>query len=123
MLAARPNTSVVALKAFWRIVDRWGLNREDRATLLGSSPRSVSRWQRATSVPDLSRDQLERVSYLLGIYAGLHTVLGDTPLADEWVRRDNRDFGGRTPLSRMLAGNVGDLAFVRGYIDRWAAGC
>jgi hypothetical protein len=63
------------------------------------------------------------VSYILGVFSGLHAVLGDTALADEWVLRANRDFGNRTPLSRMLAGNVGDLAFVRAYVDRWAAGC
>jgi hypothetical protein len=123
MIAPRPNTSVVALKAFWRIADRWKLGRGERATLLGSTPRSVGRWQSETGVPDLSRDQLERVSYILGVFSGLHAVLGDTALADEWVLRANRDFGNRTPLSRMLAGNVGDLAFVRAYVDRWAAGC
>ena len=121
MLALPPDPRPVALEAFQRIADRWKLTREDRATLLASSPRSVSRWARRGK-PDLNRDQLERISYVLGIFSGLHTLLGDAPLADEWVRRPNADFGDSTPLSRMLAGNVADLAFVRDYIDRWLSG-
>ena len=123
MIATQPTAAVVALKAFFKIADRWRLNRGDRATLLGSSERSVSRWRSEAGVPDLSRDQMERLSYILGIYGGLETIFGDTELATQWVQRPNRDFGGRTPLDRMRAGNVGDLAFVRGYVDRWAAGC
>jgi hypothetical protein len=122
MLASLSDSNTVTLNAFWRIADRWGLGREERARLLATSPRSISRWQGERGIPDLSRDQLERLSYLLGIFSGLHTILGDTPLADAWVRRPNADFGERTPLDRMLAGNVGDLAHVRAYVDRWAAG-
>lgn len=59
---------------------------------------------------------------MLGIFAGLRMVLGETTsLADEWIMRPNLDFGDRSPLARMLAGNVGDLAFVRSYVDRWAS--
>jgi uncharacterized protein (DUF2384 family) len=122
MLTSTSDTRAVALNAFRRIADRWKLGRELRATLLAASPRSISRWQSENSAPDLTRDQLERISYILGIFSGLHAVLGDTPLADEWVQRPNADFGDRTPLDRMLAGNVGDLAYVRAYVDRWAAG-
>jgi hypothetical protein len=71
---------------------------------------------------DPSRDQVERLSYILGIYGGLHSILGEVPLADEWVSRANLDFGDQSPMQRMLAGNVGDLAFVRAYVDRWSAG-
>lgn len=122
MLASPPHSRIVALKAFFRIADRWKLGRDERATLLATSPRSISRWQGDARSADLNRDQMERISYLLGIFAGLHSVLGASKLADEWIRRPNRDFGDGLPLGRMLAGNVGDLAFVRSYVDRWVAG-
>ena len=38
-------------------------------------------------------------------------------LADGWVKRPNAFFGGQTPLERMAAGDVTDLAAVRAYID------
>jgi antitoxin Xre/MbcA/ParS-like protein len=111
-----------ALRAFFRIGDAWGLDRGQRATLLASSPRSIDRWKSDAASAELTRDQVERVSYVLGIYGGLHAILGESPFADEWVRRPNGDFGDTPPLDRMLAGNVGDLAFVRSYIDAWRVG-
>jgi uncharacterized protein (DUF2384 family) len=114
--------SEVPLKAFHRVADRWGLDRKGRATLLAASTQSIARWERHASSARLHRDQLERISYILGIFAGLHAILGENSFADEWVRRSNLDFGGRTPLERMLMGNVGDLFCVREYVDRWRSG-
>jgi Protein of unknown function (DUF2384) len=37
--------------------------------------------------------------------------------ADSWVGRPNKFFCGQTPLGRMAAGDVTDLAAVRAYID------
>ncbi len=111
-----------ALRGFFRIVDLWGLGRGERATLLAASPRSIDRWKLDAASADLTRDQIERISYVVGIYGGLHAILGESSLADEWVRRPNEDFGGARPLDRMLAGNVGDLAEVRRYVDAWRVG-
>jgi uncharacterized protein (DUF2384 family) len=111
-----------AIRGFFRIADIWGLDRGDRATLLATSPRSVDRWKSDAKSADLTRDQIERISYVLGIYAGLHTILGESALADDWIRRPNEDFGDAAPLDRMLAGNVGDLADVRRYVDAWRIG-
>ena len=63
----------------------------------------------------LSRDTLERLSYLLGIYKALQILLPDPAAADAWVRRPNAAplFAGRSALDRMLAGNVSDLSAVR----------
>ena len=41
----------------------------------------------------------------------------DAALADGWVLRPNRAFAGQTPLARMTAGDVTDLAAVRAYVD------
>lgn len=118
--AVRSQTSG-ALRGFFRIAEIWGLNRAERATLLASSERSIDRWK-SDADADLNRDQLERLSYVLGIYGGLHSILGESPLADEWIRRPNADFGGAPPLRRMLAGNVADLVDVRRYVDAWRIG-
>lgn len=112
----------VALEAFQHLADRWRLSVAQRATLLSTSTRTVSRWQADRIKAAPTADQLERISYLIGIFAGLHSILGDTPLADAWVNLENADFGGASPLKHMLGGRVADLAFVRDYVDRWAAG-
>jgi uncharacterized protein (DUF2384 family) len=111
-----------AVRGFFRIADVWKVNRSERATLLATTPRSIDRWKKSAESAKLTRDQIERVSYVLGIYAGLHAILAESQLADDWVRRPNADFGGASPLDRMLAGNVGDLADVRRYVDAWRVG-
>ena len=121
MVGSLPATGPVALKAFNRIADAWNLNRPERRLLLAISDRTADRWRDpAKAAP--TRDQLERVSYILGIHTGLAAIFEGAPLALEWVRRNNLDFGGGSPLDRMLGGNVGDLAFVRAYVDAWRAG-
>ena len=68
---------------------------------------------------NLSRDVLERISYVLGIYKALQILFSDPRNADEWITRPNTagPFGGRSALERMLSGNVGDLYVVRQYLD------
>jgi Protein of unknown function (DUF2384) len=117
----RPAT--VALKAFAKITERWGLERRQQQILLATSESALRRWLREPASASPSRDQLERISYIIGIFGGLHRILGDTSLADDWVSRPNRDFGDGMPIARMLAGNVGDLFYVRSYVDRWANNC
>jgi uncharacterized protein (DUF2384 family) len=121
MIAAAPTAGSVAVKAFNRIADAWGLTRSERRTLLAISERTADRWKDPAKA-EPTRDQLERISYVVGIFGGLASIFENAPLAREWVRRENADFGARRPLDRMLAGNVGDLAFVRAYVDAWRAG-
>ena len=118
---AQTSKSAVAVKAFFRITQAWGLDRNAAATLLAVNVRTIDRWKSGAE-PELSRDQLERISYLLGIYGTLHALLGESPFADAWVASPNADFGGRTPIERLLAANVGDLADVNRYVNAWAAG-
>jgi hypothetical protein len=114
--------SAIALAAFAKIAERWDLRRAERARLLATTESSIYRWVADPTFATLSWDQLERISYVLGIFAGLHAILGDIPFADEWIRMPNADFGGAPPLDRMLEGSVSDLADVRRYVDRWRAG-
>jgi hypothetical protein len=55
--------------------------------------------------------------YVSGIWKALEILYSDHQQADGWVTRPNRFFNGQTPLERMLAGDVTDLAAVRQYVD------
>jgi hypothetical protein len=117
--AAAHDLSGPALRAFFRITGQWGLSAEQERVLLGSPARSTYfRWKKERAGP-LSRDTLERISYLLGIYKALHLLFPDPAQADGWIRRANAAplFGGASALDRMLAGQVGDLQLVRQYLD------
>lgn len=110
------NEAAVALRAFFRIADRWKLTPVECAALLATSRSSIARWTTNTEPAKLTRDQVERISYILGIYVDLHAILGESPYADAWVRQANTEFAGAAPLARMLSGNVTDLADVRLYV-------
>ncbi|MBX9964219.1 MAG: MbcA/ParS/Xre antitoxin family protein [Burkholderiales bacterium] len=108
------------LRAFGRIAGAWGLSVDEQLRLLGDPPRSTFfAWRKAPEKAKLSRDTLERLSNILGIYQALQILLPQPEVADAWVRQPNGapPFGGRPALERMLAGNVSDLNLVRRYLD------
>ena len=112
--------AAAGLRAFARIAQQWGLGVEDQLRLLGDPPRSTFyAWRMNPESAQLSRDPLERLSYLLGIYKALQILLPDPAAADAWVRKPNTapGFGGRSALDRMLAGSIADLHYVRRYLD------
>lgn len=120
---AEPGTQEMAaagLRSFARIADAWGLSVDEQLALLGQPPRSTFfAWRKHPEKAAVSRDTLERLSNILGIYKSLQILLPDAAAADGWVRQPNSaaPFGGGTALQRMLAGNVSDLNFVRRYLD------
>jgi hypothetical protein len=112
--------SAAGLRAFARIAQAWGLSVDEQLALLGQPPRSTFfAWRKQPERASLSRDTLERLSNILGIYKSLQILLPDASSADTWVRQPNTAplFGGGTALARMLAGNVSDLHQVRCYLD------
>lgn len=120
----RRRLSAPGLKAFFRIAGLWDLSNEEQMTLLGLTSRSTFfNWRRDPAV-SLSKDTLERISYVLGIYKALRILLPDDKAADAWVRQPNAAplFGARSALERMLSGQVADLFVVRQYLDAQRGG-
>ncbi|CAN5299645.1 hypothetical protein BH09PSE6_BH09PSE6_14320 [soil metagenome] len=100
--------------------DCWQLDTGQRLRLLGDPPRSTYfAWRAHPERARLSRDTLERLSTLLGIWKALQILFPDAERADAWPHKPNAaaPFGGRSALERMLDGNVGDLHAVRRYLD------
>ena len=111
------------VRAFFRIAERWKLTTDEQMNLLGVSSRStLFHWKRQQDAR-LSRDQLERVSHLLGIYKALQILLPNEEAADGWVKQPNTAplFDGRPALQRMASGILG-LFSVRAYLDAQRGG-
>jgi hypothetical protein len=117
----REGLSAPAVRLFLALADHWGLTVDQRLALLGDiSRQTYHNWQRG-KVGTSSRDQLERISLLLGIHKGLELLFADEAAGLRWFRSPNRDlpFGGASPLDRALRGGIDDLYAVRRYIDAW----
>lgn len=109
-----------ALQAFFNLSAHWKLSVAEERTLLGSPPESTFyKWKAEKTAARMSRDALERISYLLGIYKDLNILLPSPRAADEWLRKPNAApvFNNQSALERMLAGSIVDLSDVRRYLD------
>ncbi len=113
-----------ALRAFFRLAQRWNLDVKEQMKLLGVSARSTFFNWKKDQDGHLSLDTLERISYLLGIFKALHILLPNEDSADAWIKKPNTApiFGGKSALDRMLSGHVSDLYVVRQYLDAQRGG-
>ena len=108
------------LPAIFAIFSQWRLIGAQQMTLLGlSNEKTLYNWKSQPEKAKLTRDLLERASYILGIYKSLEILLPDQALADQLLAtpNDNPLFNGTAPVDRLLAGQVTDLAMVRNFLD------
>jgi hypothetical protein len=116
--------SGAGLRTFFRISELWDLAVEEQMGLLGLRSRSTFfKWKRDRKAR-LDRDQLERISHVLGIYKALQILLPEASAADAWVKRPNRaePFLGRPALDLMVQGGINGLFNVRRYLDAQRGG-
>jgi hypothetical protein len=107
----------LALRGYFRIMEVWDADTLHARAILGSpAERTFYKWK-AGDVGTVPLDVVRRIGYVSGIWKALQILYADHAQADGWVKRPNRHFGGQTPLDRMGAGDVTDLAAVRQYLD------
>ena len=106
--------------------DEWGITVDEQAELLGGvNPRTLRNWKVAAATEkrvELSRDTMERLSLLLGIYKGLKLIApANRPdVAAAWFSTPNAGmpFNGQSPKDFIIAmGRMEALYAVRRYLD------
>lgn len=108
-----------ALRAFFNIAEVWSMNDDEQMGVLGiHDPTMLECWREGVA-QGFSSDTLERISYVLGIFKGINTLLPEPIHADAWVRSPNNGwlFAGKPALELITSGNVSDLADVRQYLE------
>ncbi len=108
------------LPAIFNIFSQLHLTGAQQMTLLGlSNEKTLYNWKKQPEKARLTRDLLERNSYILGIYKSLQILFSDPALADRWLStpNDNPLFNGTTSLDRLLAGQIINLTVVRILLD------
>jgi len=116
--ADRIRLSKVALKAYRRLIEQWGLTGQQAAALLDVSTSTWERIKQGGKDKSLSQDQLTRISALVGIYKGLHLLFADD-MADRWARLENKAplFARMSPIESMMRGGIPQMLDVRRYVD------
>jgi hypothetical protein len=112
------------LRTFARIAEQWKLSARDAMALLGVDSRStyyelLKRARGSKEVKGLSKDQLDRLSYLLGVYEAV-VLFRTARVAIPVVRRIRRPLR-ELPLEVMRSSMIGlyqtfaHLATARGW--------
>lgn len=118
---AKPISDAIAWKSLQALVQRFHFSEMDATVLMGEMARSTYQKGIHKHTGNLSRDQIERISYLLGIYKSLRILFIDSAQALTWIDRPNTlpPFNGMTPKEYMLEGSLVRLAEVRRCLDFW----
>jgi Antitoxin Xre/MbcA/ParS C-terminal toxin-binding domain len=113
------NAGQVGLRTFFAIAEKWRLTPDEAMTLLGKPGKGTYYNWKNGQVGQIARshDLQSRISYVLGIFKALEILYQRPEMADAWVRKPNKAFGGQSALDRMLGGQMIDLAAVRDYLD------
>ncbi|MBB6520181.1 MbcA/ParS/Xre antitoxin family protein [Pseudoteredinibacter isoporae] len=108
------------IRTILQIFERWKLNNSQQQALLGlHNEGTFYNWKKKPESATLTNDLLERTSYILGIWRSLQILIPEERISDTWITSPNSSsaFNGQSPLQRMLAGHIVDLAHVRQYLD------
>ena len=109
----------VALKGFFNICREWRCSQEEMMQMLGGISRStLAKYQKLPYIK-LSRDTLERISYLLGIYKSLRVMYPTAERANRRIRLVSSEvpFSGVSALDFMARGSMKHLLQARRYFD------
>ncbi len=99
---------------------RWGLDEDQQLTLLGYLPGDSMGIQVLRGrFRALTRDATDRAGYVIAISVGLAILCGENMAAENrWLRRDRAALDGKSPLDRMLEGDMNALIIVNGMVER-----
>jgi len=103
------------------LLEGWGLGARDIIRILSLPEtvkvRAVARFRDDEPFPDDPVVE-RRVSYLMRIEEALHTYFPRNPeMRSMWVKRGNRQFGKRAPVSVMVDGGENGLVYVLSHLD------
>jgi hypothetical protein len=104
------------LKMFFRIVNRWSLDRKACASLLDLPRDTAVDLLEEGRLGLEGRDRLDRVANVIAIYVDLHQLLRSDDAERAWLHEYRDDLGTR-PIDLLLSGRLEDLIDLRRYVE------
>lgn len=121
-LASAPQRISGPIQFVSKLLDSWGLSKDDAVLLLGFD-RADTRLVRAvlTGNADLrGRDVRDRIAHLFHIRQTLSSLFRDLDVENKWLREQHTLLDGREPLQLLLGGSMEDLLLLKEYVDATA---
>ncbi|MFS1873311.1 MbcA/ParS/Xre antitoxin family protein [Enterovibrio norvegicus] len=111
--------SVAGFKAANNILKGWGIEASDAMNIMGLAKSTYHKYKADPERANLTKDQLERVSYLLNIHSALRIVFDNQENVQGFMNMINHNayFEGRAPIEVIKQGRVADLYEVASRID------
>lgn len=115
--------NAVALKAYTRAAEAWKLTQKEAAWLADMSESTWKRAKKPGFTGELTKDQLLRLSAVIGIYKSLELYFSE-PLAKTWFTRPNTGplFSGSRPIDTAIQGGLPQILSIRTYLDALRGG-
>lgn len=113
-----PRLASVAQRTFRNVAREWSLTDPEIAAIL-ALPRDQPISDASLARHFGKTDALMRMSYILGIYKAINTLLPLPERANAWMRKPNSAplFHGRSALEVLITGTTTDFRAVRAYLD------
>jgi hypothetical protein len=116
-----PEERLALTRRTMSLLDGWGLGARDIGVILclpdSVKLRTIARFREDDAFPDDPHVN-RRVAYLARIEQALHTYFPrNIEMRNLWVRRGNRQFGSKAPLSVMLEDGESGLIAVLSHLD------
>ncbi len=120
---SRNDVQSVALKAFSRIAEAWSVTGPEAASLVDMTESTWKRAKRPGYAGVLTRDQMLRLSGLIGLFKSLELFF-NAPISGQWIKLPNKgpEFDGQRPIDAMIAGGLPKILRVRAYVDALRGG-
>lgn len=120
----KPLNEAAAIRLYFGICRAWNLSPSQEQALLGVDMDTCQQWSRGERKTTLLPQTLERISYVVRIFAAIRSLIQPMAAADAWVHAANTDplFGGGTALQKMLAPASEDLPQVCAYLEAQLSG-
>lgn len=115
--------NAVALKAYARIADAWSLSLKEASALADMSESTWKRAKKPHFAGELTRDQLLRLSAVIGIYKSLELYFSE-PIARSWFTHHNTGplFAGQRPIDTAIEEGLPQILNIRTYLDALRGG-
>ncbi|MGF1702556.1 MbcA/ParS/Xre antitoxin family protein [Photobacterium makurazakiensis] len=119
------NAGNSVLPVVFNILDKWSCTQAQQMALLGINSRStLNKYRSQPDSAKVSKDLLERMSYILNIHKCLRIMFTAEESVYNWVQKPNNHpfFAGRSAMDIMCQGKVVDLYQVASRLNAWRGG-